>query len=426
MESSRRERTVGKLWCRPMAERLKQRAPRRPRPRGGSPPRGIAGAVLSLALAAPVLVPLALAPLACAPGVDGAPSSTGEGSVERATARPATSTAALADPSDSPQSAGGAPFALDSIALRRAVAQAARIEPLSSLLVSWRGDRVVERYWRGMGPDRPVNVKSVSKTLLHPLVGAAIRDGHLEGVHESVAGLLPEHFRAEMDPRKRQITLGHLLSMSAGLETTSFSNYGEWVSSSDWVRNALERPVECDPGSCWEYSTGNTHLISAILTRATGKSTLAYAREVLFEPLGIGARAWDRDPQGVYLGGNNMSLTPREMLRFAELYLGFGRWEGRQVVPPEWILASWQPRARSPWNRHGYGYLWWIEEWAGERAYFGWGYGGQYVVVIPGLDLAVAATSDLSLRRRGHIREMRRFFDRWLVPAFADGARGAG
>lgn len=304
--------------------------------------------------------------------------------------------------------------------LERALARAEAIEPLSSLLVSWRGRRVVERYWRGMGPDRPTNVKSVSKTLLHPLVGAAIREGRLEGVEQPVAELLPEYFDDVTDPRKRGITLGHLLSMSAGLESTSFGNYGEWIASRDWARDALERPLDCDPGACWQYSTGNTHLVSVILTRATGMSTLEYARRVLFEPLGIPARSWDRDPQGNYLGGNNMSLTPRELLRFAELYVGFGRWQGEQIVPPEWILASWQPRAESPWNRHGYGYLWWIEEWGGERAYFGWGYGGQYVVVVPELELAIAATSDLSIRRRSHIREMRRFFDRWLVPAFRE------
>lgn len=371
-------------------------------PGDGSPGRTVAVALLALLLAGPA------APTGEHTGTVASPSPSPE--------KPSRGAGGGASSGDGSARPASVP---DTAALRRALRRSERIEPLSSLLISWRGRLVAERYRHGMGPDRPTNVKSVSKTLLHPLVGAAIRDGHLEGVHQPLAELLPEAFDRELDPRKREITLGQLLSMTAGLETTSFGNYGAWVGSRDWVRHAVERPLECDPGRCWEYSTGNTHLVSVILTRATGVSTLAYARRVLFEPLGIRPRPWDRDPQGYYLGGNNMALTPRELLRFAELYLNFGRWEGEQVVPVPWVLASWQPRGRSPWNRHGYGYLWWLEEWGGERAYFGWGYGGQYAVVVPSLELAIAATSELSLRRRGHILAMRRFFDRWLVPAFA-------
>ena len=328
-------------------------------------------------------------------------------------------TATSRPPTELDRTAASPAVTVDSALLGRALDRAASFRPLTSLLVSRDGERIVERYYRGMEPDRTVNLKSVSKTLLATLVGIAIAEGHLESVDQPVAEVLSEAFRGVEDPRKREITLRHLLSMTAGIETTSFSNYGEWVSSSDWVRDALRRPLECPPGRCWEYSTGNSHLLSAALTRATGTSTLAYARDRLFEPLGIRLPPWDRDPQGIYLGGNNMQLRPADLLEFGELMLDAGRLDDEQLVPWEWILASWRPHATSPWNRHGYGLGWWIERWGGERAFFAWGYGGQYLVLVPRLRLAVVATSSLSGGRRGHNRDLRRLFDEALIPAFS-------
>ena len=130
---------------------------------------------------------------------------------------------------------------------------------------------------------------------------------------------------------------------------------------------------------------------------------------------------WDRDPQGNYLGGNNMPLRPRDMLKIGQLFADGGRYDGRQLVPEAWIEESWTPRGMSPWNRHRFGYLWWTERWGGETAHFGWGYGGQFIVVVPRLDLVIVATSSLSQGRRGQSRQVRRFIDNWVVPAF--GAR---
>jgi CubicO group peptidase (beta-lactamase class C family) len=308
--------------------------------------------------------------------------------------------------------------------LERMLERAELLTPLSSLVIARAGETLVEEYYRGMRADRSVNVKSVSKTLLSPLVGIAIRDGLLEGPDQRLDELLPETYdrleaAGRFDARKRNVTLHHLLSMTTGIQGTSFGNYGAWVSSRNWVRDALRRPMECDPGRCWEYSTGNTHLLSVILSRQSGKTLRAYARDVFFGPLGIPLYEWDRDPQGYYLGGNNMAMRPRDLLKFGQLFLDRGRYEGEQLVPEEWIDLAWRPRNRSPWNGHRYGYLWWTEEWAGEVAHFAWGYGGQYVVVVPRLELVAVVTSSLARRQRGHTRDLRRFFDDFVVPAFA-------
>lgn len=307
----------------------------------------------------------------------------------------------------------------DSAALERALSRAEQLRPLTSLLISHGGELIVENYYNGMRADRTVNLKSISKTLLSPLVGIALRDSLLAGVGQPLHELLPEYFDEVDDPRKRRILLSHVLSMRTGLETTSFGTYGTWISSRDWVRFALEQPFVCNPGRCFEYSTGNSHMVSVILTRASGMSTLAFARQNLFGPLGISLSGWDRDPQGYLLGGNNMSLTPRDLLKFGELYLNRGVDQGRQLVPEEWIEAAWGDYAISPWNGHHYGYLWWSDRWGGERAFFAWGYGGQYLVVVPRLSLVAVVTSSLNQRRGfGHTRALRSFFDHYLVPAF--------
>ncbi|HSL71033.1 MAG TPA: serine hydrolase, partial [Longimicrobiales bacterium] len=241
----------------------------------------------------------------------------------------------------------------DSVLLAQAFQRAAGLVPLNSLLIARDGKLIGERYFRGMRRDRAVNIKSASKSIISALVGIAIQQGKLR-LDQPIAELLPEHFRAINDPVKRTVTVRHLLSMTAGIESTSFDHYGSWVASRNWVRNALSRPMTCDPGTCMVYSTGNSHILSTILTRVTGLSTRAYANRYLFGPLGISIGGWTRDPQGVYLGGNEMQLTPRQLLRFGQLYLDGGRAGSRQLLGVDWIRESWGEYAVSPFNGHHY------------------------------------------------------------------------
>jgi CubicO group peptidase (beta-lactamase class C family) len=265
--------------------------------------------------------------------------------------------------------------------------------------------------------------------VISALVGIAIADGHLRGTDQPLAELLPDAARG-LDSARRAITLGDLVSMRAGLQSTSFEGYGAWVTSGNWVRAALARPVVAPAGhdgGPMIYSTGNTHLLSAALTRATRASTLAYARRALGRPIGIRLLPWPTDPQGIYFGGNEMRMTPREMLRFGALYLHEGRAPadapepGRQVVPRAWIDSSWVPRGRSGWSGEAYGYGWWIRSAPGRRdvhpVYFAWGYGGQFVFVVPSLSLVVVATSDPEPSRRdgAHLRALHDVLDSVVV-----------
>ena len=255
--------------------------------------------------------------------------------------------------------AGGTAAMPDPDRLDDAFRRAAELPALTSLIVSQGGAVVREEYFRGMNPGRQVNIKSASKSILSALVGIALEEGYLQSLEQTLPELLPDHFPADAPQAHRTITLRHLLTMTAGLQTTSFRNYGSWVASRDWVRAAIDRPMVDRPGGRMIYSTGNSHLVSAILTRATGTSTRAFAQRHLFEPLGIGPPAWDRDPQGFYLGGNNMALTPLDLWKIGELYRAGGELDGRRILSESWIRESWTRNRRSRWNGYGYGYYWW-------------------------------------------------------------------
>ncbi|MCC7174320.1 MAG: serine hydrolase [Bryobacterales bacterium] len=147
------------------------------------------------------------------------------------------------------------------------------------------------------------------------------------------------------------------------------------------------------------------HLLSAILTKASGRSTWAFANEALARPLGFSFAQWPRDPQGIYFGGNEMLMTPRQMVAFGEMYLKRGRAGGRQVVPESWIGASFVPRGRSDYSGQLYGYGWWIRELGGCRTYYAWGYGGQFIFIVPEREMVIVTTSlpvD-GLDRHGHL-----------------------
>src|SRR5690606_7850829 len=178
-------------------------------------------------------------------------------------------------------------------------------------------------------------------------------------------------------------------------------------------------PFVDEPGGRMLYSTGSYHLLSAVLTRVAGRSTLELARAWLGEPLGIAIPPWTRDPQGFYLGGNNMLLSPRALLRFAEMYRRGGTYDGRRVLPASWIAASWTPRVRSRFTGHAYGYGWFIAR-AGEHpVFYGWGYGGQMVYVVPDLGLSVVMTSDHTgpSGRNGYVRALHDLLARGIVVA---------
>ncbi|MDZ7791812.1 MAG: serine hydrolase [Xanthomonadales bacterium] len=274
------------------------------------------------------------------------------------------------------------------------IARAGSLSRLHSLLVLHEGRPVVEHVVSGPGLSAPAALKSLSKTILSALAGIAIERGVVEGTDQSIVELLHSRVPQSAAGKVDAITLGHALSLQTGLRSTSGRHYGAWVQSDNWVAHALTRPMIDEPGGRMIYSTGSTHLVGAALVEASGRSLLSLAREWLGEPLDVRVPDWMRDPQGIHFGGNEMSLSPRALARFGETYRLGGEIDGSRVIPPWWIEESWSPRGRSPWSGDDYGYGWFIDRIGGECAYYGRGYGGQALFVIPDVALTIVVISD--------------------------------
>ncbi|MEX0277880.1 MAG: serine hydrolase domain-containing protein [Ruegeria sp.] len=255
-----------------------------------------------------------------------------------------------------------------------------------------RGDEVVfASAPNGPGLDRSANIKSCSKSIVALLLGTAINSQEIPSIDATLRDVAPQLLPVGATPGAENITMEDLVTLRAGLERTSGGNYGAWISSPNWIADALSRPMIAEPGTQMLYSTGSTHVLGAALTEAAGQNLLQMTRERLGEPLGIEVPAWVRDPQGYYLGGNEMALTPKAMLKIAIMLRDRGAFGAQQVVPENWISASTRPHGRSQFSGLAYGYGWFLTPSGYALAR---GYGGQIIAAHPRRNLAVAITSD--------------------------------
>lgn len=287
---------------------------------------------------------------------------------------------------------------------------AAGLDQLRSLVIRQGGQPVFARAFRDPALERPANVKSVSKTIVALLTGIAIDRGVIGGVDEPVLPLLGH---APFGDARDDLTIGNLLSMQTGLGSTSGGNYGAWVSSGDWVEYALNQPLQGQPGGRFIYSTGGWHVLGAALSRSSGLSLHQMARDWLGGPLDISIPPWVADPQGRYLGGNDMAISPLGLARIGDMVLNGGTLDGVRVVSRAWLAESMQPRTRSPFSGDQYGYGWFLTRYDGQRAAYARGYGGQLLAVVPERQLSIAITSDPNLPARsgGYFGDLRRLVD---------------
>jgi|AntRauTorcE11898_2_1112593.scaffolds.fasta_scaffold04107_5 CubicO group peptidase (beta-lactamase class C family) len=296
--------------------------------------------------------------------------------------------------------------------------EAEAIGSVRSLLIQQNGERLLEQYYHGMQPGRKMNTKSASKSIISLLVGIAVEEGIINSIDDPIAQYLPEYFEDISNEKKQAITVKNLLTMRSGLETTSFHNYGRWVTSDDWVRYVLEQPMIKEPGGEWAYSTGSSHLLSVIITKTSGMSTRAFANKYLFRPMNIEVGGWDHDPQGYYMGGNNLALSSEAMMKIGQMLLNGGTWNGKRIISELWMNDSFKSYTRSNYNPYNYGYLWWNRPVAGHKVYFAWGYGGQYIFMIPDLDAVVVILSSLNTatQRREYKEPVFRLLRRLIIP----------
>lgn len=290
--------------------------------------------------------------------------------------------------------------------------------PVQSVLVIRHGTLAYERYLNGGSARSANNLHSASKTLIGLLLGAAIAEGSIPSLDTTLAEVMPEYFGGPDDPR-RAITLRHLATMSSGLRwKEDVSEYQIARRSTDWVRSVLDLGMVAAPGTTWRYSTGNTHLLSAAIARATGMSTCAFARSRLLDRMGITVEHWGVDPNGVNSGGYNVYLTAREMAKLGLLIANDGVWQGERLVPAA-IVAGMRDRAFTVDKTYGYATTTWLRTIGGHELHFAWGWGGQMVYVIPDLDIVLVITERTTDGTGVHEVDSGRFIERYLLPAIA-------
>ncbi len=283
-------------------------------------------------------------------------------------------------------------------------------DTIDSVIVIRHGNVVLEAYPNpSYGATDRHHLFSVTKSITSLLVGIALDLGLIGGVSDPVlsyfSGVIPE----DEIQSKSAITIEHLLTMSAGLEwdedtlpaSDPRNDFTRLEASADPIGFVLGKPVVAEPGTLFWYNTGLSEVLSALVAEVSGQTLLAFANEHLFGPLGIEGARWNRDRAGIYKGGTQLYLTPRDLARIGVLCLDDGEWDGRRIVSSEWLAQATQTRIRGRpdyFAGRGYAYHWWTLDEYG--VYYASGSQGQYLYVFPEMDLVVVLTATI---RRGEI-----------------------
>lgn len=289
-----------------------------------------------------------------------------------------------------------------------------------SLLVVRHGYLVYEKYYQGMDKNDANPVFSVTKSVMSALTGIALRDGLISSTDQKLSKFFPEYFTQIDDTQKNDITIKNVLTMTGGLESID-SDYYSYFTSPDLLKYVLQKPLSDRPGDTFAYNTGLTHFLSAVITDTSGKSTKDFADENLFSKIGISVENWESDSNGYNYGGTGLYLKPLDMAKFGFLYLHNGLWNGNQIIPEEWIKESTQKQITAN-STADYGYLFWLQtiedtvngkEYAAYRAS---GMGGQYIMVIPDLDMIVVVTANSDMTSKDGADTLKIITD-YCVPA---------
>lgn len=268
-----------------------------------------------------------------------------------------------------------------------------------SVLIIRHGWLVTEAYFPPYTRDIIHPLHSISKSVTSAAAGMAIQEGRIKNVRQKVLDFFPEIATETTDKYLSELTLEHLLTMSAGFNTNTLPNFAAGDASLNAAEYILTHSnILRKPGVTFFYDSGLPHVLSAILQKTGGQTLEAYAQDKLFNPLGVADFQWQSDPQGVTLGYSGLSLRPADMAKWGYLYLQGGVWNGKPVVPAGWVKASTAKHMDTKGLMNaaeddGYGYYWWMDSFGGFSAH---GHGGQYIFVLPKLDIVAVFTGSLA------------------------------
>lgn len=290
-----------------------------------------------------------------------------------------------------------------------------KVSGLHTLLAARGGRLLVERYWEGedwnrgiplgkvaFGPKVMHDLRSVSKSIVGMLYGIALADGKVPPPEAKLYAQFPEYADLAKEPGRDRFTIAHVLSMTLGTAwdeiTFPYSDPRnseiQMDAAPDRYRFILDRPIVGEPGVKWTYCGGATALLGHLIAKETGQSLLDFARKAMFEPLALGPIEWTKGRDGEPLAASGLRMRAPDLLRIGQMMLGNGAWQGRQIVPAEWLKRSTQAVVEIDEFRR-YGWHWYIVEFPGdtprtEHAITAIGWGGQRLFVLPSHDLVVA------------------------------------
>ena len=280
-----------------------------------------------------------------------------------------------------------------------------------SLLVSQNNIIVAEEYFQDYSADSLDHLRSATKSIMATLIGIAIDKGVIGSVDESIAKYLGEKASG-----KEAITIKHLMTMTSGLawdEGLGYNDNNEMIDSGNPTAYVLNKPIVAPPGTVWNYSTGSIHLLSSILTKASGMNTLEFANKYLFRPIGIQKVQLQKFGDGYYSGGSRLEMKPRDMIKIGQLYANGGMINGNRILSEQFIKEA--TSLHNPIGSFteqeagfGYGYAWWIGNPEGIKGYMASGYAGQTIIVIPAFQLVIAMTQEWLVNGQTAIKQQER------------------
>lgn len=264
---------------------------------------------------------------------------------------------------------------------------------IHSFLIIRNGYLVSETYFDGYDQYTTHDLQSVGRSFTATLIGIAIDKGYIDGVDHRVLDFFPNRTIANLDAFKQDMTLEDLLTMRTGFDWQEVEGaFDSLRASPDWTQHILDMPMAESPGTRWNYCSICSHLFSGILYETTGMNPFDFAKQNLFQPMGISDVTWIKDPAGLPLGAGGFQLTPRDMAKLGYLYLRKGQWDAQQIVSSEWVEHAIYPHVKVTMNEHlGYGYHWLIVP--SMEGYAASGGGGQIILVVPKYDLVIVTTA---------------------------------
>lgn len=283
-----------------------------------------------------------------------------------------------------------------------------RANPHVRALLMERRGTLFSHYRADTQPGTRLNVASVTKSVVALVTGIAIERGLIAGVNEPLAAFFPEHAQGANANALQRVRLRHLLTLSTGFDrqgldaNTDYPDFTGKLYAPGLLAHALSRRLLEPPGTRFYYSNMEAHLVAVALARRAGMPLADFAREALFAPLGIEGAEWAAGQDGVPDGAAGLRLSPTDLLRIGQMMRAGGRWQERQVVPQAFVREATSRQGdsdlppRGPKELWGYGYLWWLASTPGDnlRAYYAAGYGGQFLYVVPDLDLVIVALTE--------------------------------